>query len=246
MAAFRQISKLLYSWAEAVGVNPHPSANFFRYTDVGQLQSDFSRIGKWFAVSRMPPPPPAKKQKPEEAEAQPVNTDATNSTPLPLLTSEKAVEVGKTTDGAMGHSLMTWGKIEERWRNMGLKLPTATTTAESGFYAHRVLIFDVATKILGEDTFSRYAQLTCLFLNYNLLHGWDMPDPRSGDKRVLALLDAAYEWLAIVSGLHAVPAMQVRQKFEATIRAHRASSQTTTHEANDELHNDEPDVLQGQ
>ena len=120
----------------------------------------------------------------------------------------------------------------------------ATTTVESGWYAHRVLMFDVATRTMGEHTFTRYAQLACLFLNYNLLHGWDMPDPRSGDKRVLALLDAAYERLAMASGLNAVPARLARQKFEAAVQAHRASTQAAMQEAGEELPFHEPAQLQ--
>ena len=46
-----------------------------------------------------------------------------------------------------------------------------------------------------------------------LLHTWDMPDPRSSDKRVLALLDAAYERFAIASGLAASPAAEARRRF---------------------------------
>ena len=74
---------------------------------------------------------------------------------------------------------MEWGAIDLRWQHLGLKLPAATTAVESGFYAHRDLLFDVATKLLCLDVFTHYAQLACLFLKYDLAHVWDTPDPRA-------------------------------------------------------------------
>ena len=72
--------------------------------------------------------------------------------------------------GHLRESFMAWGAIDHRWRRLGLNLPEATTIVESGFYARRVLMFDVATKCLWLKVFTRYAQLACPFLNYNLLH----------------------------------------------------------------------------
>ena len=89
---------------------------------------------------------------------------------------------------------------------------------EGGLHAHRVALFGASTQSLSVATSQRHAELVVLALNYNLLHSWDMPDPRSGDKRVLALLDAAYVRLAAASGVAAIPAAEARQRIEAVIQ----------------------------
>jgi hypothetical protein len=48
-----------------------------------------------------------------------------------------------------------------------------------------------------------------------------MPDPRSSDKRVLALLDAAWERLSAGAGLAAMPAVSARTRFLEALRCAR-------------------------
>lgn len=213
--------KMLVTWATALGLNPHPVCGFYAYSDLQELQADMCRIGSWFTVVRMQGPHQPKR-KPDESVVASASAPR-HAPPIsqPLLTTEQGTAVGKTADGALGTSLMGWGDIARRWESMGVQIPTATTTVESGWRANKVGIFEAQTQHISARRFRRYSEIVCLSLNYNLLHTWDMPDPRSSDKRVLALLDAAWERLSAGAGLAAMPAVSARTRFLEALRCAR-------------------------
>ena len=70
----------------------------------------------------------AKQRKPEEDISRCERANKAACIPLALLEPSKADSVARTADGDMGRTLMTWGKIDERWRRLGLRVPEATTT----------------------------------------------------------------------------------------------------------------------
>ena len=82
-------------------------------------------------------------------------------------------------------------------------------------------MFDVCTKKLSLHTFERSVELVALALNYNPLHSWDVPDPRSEDKCVLVLLYIASERMAVAAGLQAILAENARARVEEIVTSRR-------------------------
>ena len=101
-----------------------------------------------------------------------------------VLRGESPTRAPDIALGPLGDSVWRWSHVHRRWTELGLSIPTATTTVEGGFRSLRVGIFMQMTHTLSEANFNRYCRLVILALNYNLLHCWDMPDPRSTDKRI--------------------------------------------------------------
>ena len=118
-------------------------------------------------------------------------------------------------------SLLAWGDAYRRWTSIGLKIPEGTTNVESGFHANKLYMFDLAQSWVSPGDFKRHAMVSALFLNYNLLHAWGDPDPRSRDPRVLALMDAAYERLNLALGLSGASCDQARDMFTRALLLQR-------------------------
>ena len=50
----------------------------------------------------------------------------------------------------MRASLLRWGVVARRWSAVGLRIPTAATTVENGFYAHQVAMFEKQQRNISE------------------------------------------------------------------------------------------------
>ena len=98
-------------------------------------------------------------------------------------------------------SLMRCGEAHRRFKNMGLRVPTGTTIVEQGFSALSFAMFERPTRWLSLPTFRRHAMLAVLLLNFSVLRGHEMDFLASGDKRVLMLLEAAWQRLHAAVGL---------------------------------------------
>ena len=160
-------NKLLCLWSEAVGVNPHYSAAFFAYGCQQEFVHDFERISSWFGIRRVAG---SKKvvRKPEEEQAEEPNLPKKQRTvpaSEPLLNEDWKRQVADTALGPLGDSVWRWSHVHKRWTELGLSIPTATTTVEGGFRSLRVGIFMQMTHTLSEANFNRYCRLVILALN---------------------------------------------------------------------------------
>lgn len=212
----------LTQWAEALGLNVHPVCGFYAYADQHELQADLGRIARWFSEARAIPKKALNRKPHETGPAAGHTAAAPSSGASALLTGEAVADVAKTADGELGLSLLRWGDAARAARASGLRIPTATTTVESGWWAHRLALFELSTRHLRARRFRVQAQFVALALNYALLHHWGTPDPRSGDHKVLALLDAAYERHSVAMGLAAQPVAEARLRFTEVVAAARA------------------------
>ena len=118
----------------------------------------------------------------------------------------------------MLHSLLAWGDIVRRWQGIGLGIGTATTMVESGFYAHRVLMFEKQQKSVLYKHFCLHAQLTAMFLNYSLLRRLQLPDKRQEDPRFVALLETAHDRMKIQCGLGATSEKEAEGRFREVLK----------------------------
>ena len=74
--------------------------------------------------------------------------------------------------------LLSWGHAHRRWESMGLNIPTATTTAESGFQAHKLNLLEQHVLTVSLATWQRSAQLAVLFLKFQYVAQVGRPGPR--------------------------------------------------------------------
>ena len=188
-------NKILFLWARALDVNPHPDAMFTGYHDSGDFGCDIRRIASWFSVVRKGYTIVARK--PEE------EGSAVGSSRLagPLLLADQVVSFQSMLNEPLHSSLLRCGDAHRRFSAMGLRVPTGTTIVEQGFGASSRLLFDKATQWVTESTFKRNAMLTCLLLNFAILRRLDCEFLGSRDKRVLILLESAWSRLHASAGI---------------------------------------------
>ena len=180
---------LLKDWAQLLGANPYPRVAFFACSDSEQFRQAVARIGTWFQSRRSIYTKKGNPRKPEEGDDQPRTYDR------PLLSADAAYDFCSMIREPMRSSLLGWGDAARRWQFFGLRLPEATTIVESGFYAHRVLLFKKQQKRNLVDHYILHAKLAAMFLNFSLLHRRGASDSQLDDKRLLSLLKSANECL---------------------------------------------------
>ena len=133
----------------------------------------------------------------------------------PLLNATQCAAFMHMAEEHMKSSLMGWGKVARRWREVGLKIPEATTIVESGFYAHKVLMFEHQQRTITLQHWVPLAQLVAMFLNFSLLQR--MTSTQKTDSRLVSIMSAAFERLKIAAGFSAHSATHAEQLFRQKV-----------------------------
>ena len=145
-------NKVLFQWAEALEINPHPDVMFNGYADSGDFGCDIRRIARWFSEPRRAVSLPARK--PDEAPS----TGAGSRVSGPLLDGPNGKSFLDMLQEPLHSSLLRCGDAHRRFTAVGLKVPTGTTIVEQGFGASSLVMFDKHTRWVTETTFKRHAR----------------------------------------------------------------------------------------
>ena len=133
----------------------------------------------------------------------------------PLLNATQCVAFMHIAEEPMKSSLMGWGKVARRGREVGLTIPEATAIVESGFYAHKVLMFEHQQRTITLQHWVLLAQLVAMFLNFSLLQR--MTSTLKTDSRLVSIMSAAFERLEIAAGFSAHSATHAEQLFRQKV-----------------------------
>ena len=188
-------NKVLCLWAEALEVNPHPDVTMAAYAAPEDFVSDVRRIAAWFSKPRRLGKAVGGRKPLEDA------ADASSRTSGALLVGANVKAFLDMVQEPLLSSLLSCGDAHRRFTALGLRVPTGTTIVEQGFGATSMVMFEKPTRWVSPSTFRRHAMLTVLLLNFSILRGCEMDYLNCRDKRVLALLETAFQRLHASAGL---------------------------------------------
>ena len=97
-------------------------------------------------------------------------------------------------------ALLRCGDVRRRFTQIGLKPPMGTTMVEQGFRALGLLLFEKTQSLVSLETFNRHAMISTLALDFAVLRKYEMDFLNCADKRLLSLLEAAFERLHVAQG----------------------------------------------
>ena len=178
---------VLCLWAEACDVNPHFDLGFRAYAASEDFVSDIERIAAWFSQPRLSGKPRALKPQEDSAGGRSSRTSG------PLLPADKRKEFLAMLEPVQLAALLRCGDVHRRFTHIGLRPPTGTTMVEQGFRALGLVLFEKTQSVVSLETFNRHAMLATLFLNFSVLRKYEMKFLDCADKKLLSLLDAAFE-----------------------------------------------------
>ena len=95
------------------------------------------------------------------------------------------------THSPMLASLLRWGDVKRRWREVAHKISESTTTVKGGFHGSHWELFQPQKKVISEKHFTLYSQLVAVLLNIHMLQKGDLPPFCKNDSKLYALLCAA-------------------------------------------------------
>ena len=156
--------------------------------------SDIERIAAWFSKPRLSGKTRVLKPQEDSAGGRASRTSG------PLLPADKRREFLSMLEPAQLAALLRCGDVHRRFTQIGLQPPTGTSMVEQGFRALGLLLFEKTQSLVSLETFNRHAMIVTLALNFCVLRKYEMEFLNCADKRLLSLLEAAFERMHAANG----------------------------------------------
>eukprot|EP00660_Eupelagonema_oceanica_P016948 gene16948-2427_t len=154
-----------------VDTRPHPNHAFHAYDTDNDFDESIQRIIGWYAIQRSVFRDPSTRVTRSDV----VMPDAHQPLATPIMNDAVRAKLMSFITPPMRQTVLAWGAIARRYRELSLELSSGTACVEGGIFTVKRAMFTPQQTVVTEQLFRIAARNAIMLLNYHLAHRHNVP-----------------------------------------------------------------------